>query len=74
MRKGRFGDGLYIIMASTVATLGSWFGLHGGRMGCGTLRYGIPMISCCANDKQEFAAAVIASPAQQLVMSLKNVL
>ena len=32
MRKGRFGDGLYIIMASTVATLGSWFRFHGGKL------------------------------------------
>lgn len=35
MRKGRFGDGLYIIMASTVATLGSWFHFHSGNLGNG---------------------------------------
>jgi hypothetical protein len=33
MRKGSFGDGLYIIIASTVATLGSWFRFHGGKLG-----------------------------------------
>lgn len=32
MSKDRFGDGLLYIVASAVATLGSWFRFHGGKL------------------------------------------
>lgn len=35
MRKDRFGDGLLYIVASAVATLGSWFRFHGSNLGNG---------------------------------------